>query len=197
MKRLIVLLSCAVFLAGCAVRSAGHPRGLVKPRVANPSVVFGYIDMSAAGGADIDDVLLARLDGEKPQILRGFPDYPDGVTVNGRRPGYFWASDLPPGEYQLAEIAGVGYHGSARTNGGWSRNSFTFDTAKKNASYVKISKPGVYYLGAFKIVNHGKSFDLNEIGSPSEAKALKRLLHRSYDSYWKGMVARRLKQVGG
>lgn len=202
MQRLLVLFLAVLLLPGCAgIRNVGHPRGLVKPKIPNSAAVFGYIDMSDAGGFDIDDVILVRLDGDKPELLRANPDYPDGVTVNQRRPGYFWASDLPPGEYQLAEVAGVGYHGSARNyaNGGWTRDSFTLDDSQRKATYVKITKSGIYYMGAFKITDkgQGKKFGFRELGAPSEGKALKRMLHRSYDPYWKAMVQKRLNQVGG
>lgn len=201
MKRWLSLLLLGLVLSGClGPRNVGHPRGLVKPKIPNSAAVFGYVDMSDAGGFDIDDVILVRLDGGKPELLRANPDYPDGVTVNQRRPGYFWASDLPPGEYQLAEVAGVGYHGSARNyaNGGWTRDAFTFDTSKKNGTYIKITKPGIYYMGAFKITDKGKGkdFGFKELGAPSEATALKRMLHRSYDPYWKTMVKKRQVQVG-
>lgn len=200
MQRWFVLFLLVPLLAGClGPRNVGHPRGLVKPKIPNSAAVFGYIDMSAAGGHDIDDVILVRLDGAQPELLRANPDYPDGITVNVRRPGYFWASDLPPGEYQLAEVAGRGFAGGNynQVAGAPTRFAFALDTAKKNGTYVKITKAGIYYMGAFKITNRKKTFDFTRLAAPSEATGLKRMLHRSYDPYWKGMVQKRLNQVGG
>lgn len=181
MKRLFLLLLICPALTGCAV---GPAQGLLDPKDKTCSVVFGYIDMTAAGGADLDAVHLARLDMQGPQIIQGYPDYPDCANGKSRRPGYFWVTDLPLGEYQLAEVVGRGHAG------------FSFDHEIKNASYIKITQPGVYYLGAFKIVVKGKSFEFRRIGSPLEQRALLRLLHRTRSSYWKPVIEQRLTQLG-
>lgn len=192
------LLSSILLLGGCVIPA----KGVYDPKDASRSVVFGFVDMSEAPlNADIDDVILARLDVKKPQMIRAFPDYLDGVTVNPRRPGYFWANDLVPGQYQLAEIAAVVMRGGNSTNaaygaaGGYVRNVFSFPPDQRNATFVNIQKPGLYYLGAYKLTGDGKGFRFDRIKRPMEKEALQRLLHRNYSPYWKPIIENRLADL--
>lgn len=202
MKRfsIFLLLSCLLMLAGCAIPA----RGVYDPKDATRSLAFGFVDMSEAPwGADIDDVLLARLDIKRPEMIRAYPDYLDGVHSNPRRPGYFWANDLVPGQYQLAEIASVFMRAGNSTNaaygtaGGFGRNSFDFPTDERNPTFVDIQKPGLYYLGAYKLTGDGNGFRFDRIKHPTEKEALQRLLHRNYSPYWKPIIEKRLAELTG
>lgn len=196
MMRIVALLLVSLVVAGCA----SSARGLYDPKDRNSSVIVGFVDMSDAGGADLDDVLLVRTDGATPQMIQGFSDYLDSATDSSRRPGYFWVTDLPPGDYQLAEIAGVGNRDGKETRvgyaGNWKRKAFSLDPAKKNVSSIRITTPGVYFIGAYKITDKATSFDFKKIYSPSEQKALKNLLHRTYGSHWRPIIEERLQQLG-
>lgn len=195
----VLLLTIALSLAGCINPSV---RGVYDPKDATRSLVYGFVDMSEApGGADIDDVRLARLDLNRPRTIQAYPDYLDGVHVNARRPGYFWANDLPQGQYQLAEITGIYMLGGNSTNaaygaaGGFAGQSFVFPPDQKNATFVNIKQPGIYFLGAYKLTGDGDGFRFDRINSPTEEEALKRLLHRNFSPYWKPIIEKRLAEL--
>jgi len=172
-----------------------HARGIYDTKQQNVSVVVGYVDMSEAGGVDIDDLKLFRLDNNS-RLIQGYPDYFDGVNVNKMRPGNFWVPGLVNGEYQIAEIAGMGFSGGAPQYGatrGPVRNALAFSKDEKNASYIKIDKPGIYFMGSFKAKVSGDSFSFKKVKKPTEAQVLKRLLEkRTFSPYWKKVIEARL-----
>lgn len=201
MKKIVINVKVAMvllilLLVGCGPR-VPHVRGIYDSQVDKYSVIVGYVDMTEAGGIDIDDVRFARFD-KKSRLILGYPDYLDGVNVNKMRPGYFWVNDLVEGEYQLASIASVGFSAGASQYGLSRGNSFTgvsFPTDEKHISHVKIDKPGLYFMGSFKLVAEKDSFTFRRIKDPSEAKVLKRMLKRTHGTHWKGVIESRLAQL--
>jgi hypothetical protein len=58
-----------------------------------------------------------------------------------------------------------------------------------------VIKPGLYYLGAFKMVEEGeKYFNLVKVKS-NEKAALQRLLLRNKNPYWEPIINARLAEL--
>jgi hypothetical protein len=182
MNRLIGLayaLIAIVLAAGCA--SGGPERDINDP---TNSLVFGYIDMKdAPTGVDYASLMQVAPPTNAPYWSLG---------VNK---GLFFQSHLPPGSYQLSSFGGSGFFS------GQHRYNFP---RQGNQTALRISKPGIYYLGSFKykteksgMFEQGK-FSIEKIDKPTEAELLKRILEESRDvakSAWADKIRARLAHL--
>jgi hypothetical protein len=182
MNRFVSLFVAAALaaLAGCA--GGGHGRNIDDP---SNSLVFGYVDMTDAptkvSGVQIQQVAPPA---EKPYW---------GTDV---RDGLFYTYYLPPGSYRLATL-----HGSSFLRGEYQYN---FPRQGGGATTVRIDKPGIYFLGAYKykdvktgFFEQGK-FDIERVGSPSEAELLQRILERDPEikgSAWVDKIRQRIARL--
>jgi hypothetical protein len=177
----VVLLFVAVgALAGCA--GGGHGRDINDP---TNSLVFGYVDMADAptkvSGAHIMQV--------EPQTDKPYW----GTDV---RDGMFYTYYLPPGSYKLATL-----HGSSFLRGDY---RYSFPRQGGGNTAVRIDKPGIYFLGAYKYKNvktglfeQGK-FDIERVSKPSEAELLQRLLDTDPEikgSAWADKIRQRIARL--
>jgi hypothetical protein len=182
MNRFVSLLAVAALaaLAGCA--GGGHGRDINDP--AN-SLVFGYVDMAAAptkvSGVQIQQVAPPT---EKPYW---------GTDV---REGLFYTYYLPAGSYRLATL-----HGSSFLRGEYQYN---FPRQGGGATTVRIDKPGIYFLGAYKykdvksgFFEQGK-FDIERVSTPGEAELLQRILDGDPEvkgSAWAEKIRQRIARL--
>ena len=165
-------------LAGCAsepTRDINDPTN---------SLVFGYIDMDEAPTS----VSAAWLQQVAPPSDK--PYWSMSVTN-----GLFYHSLLPPGSYQLSSFYGSGFFAG--------ENRYNFPR-QGNETALRISKPGIYFLGSFKYkkvktgIFEQDKFAIEKISKPTEAELLKRILEDSDDikkSNWGSKIRARLAQL--
>ncbi|MCL4798803.1 MAG: hypothetical protein KJ025_04395 [Burkholderiales bacterium] len=154
----------ALGLVGCA--STSEPVEVNDQRV---SLVFGYFDMKDAPSG-LDWVSLKKYDSKKK----------DGEWYRmGVQDGLYFHVGVEPGAYQVDKFGGMG--GVPLLT----RRPFEYNFGGKgrNGTALRITQPGVYFLGAHKYVNHaGKGlfeadkFAMEPVQSPTEKELLQRLV---------------------
>lgn len=167
-------------LAGCA--GGGHGRNIDDP---SNSLVFGHIDMSEAP----TDVSYAW-------IMQVAPPTETPYWGTDVKKGLFHTSYLPPGTYQMSKFGGSGFFAG--------EHEYSFSKQGRNATAVKIEKPGIYYLGSYKykkvktgFFEQGK-FTIERVNTPTEAELLKRILAEDDDikkSNWQAKIQARLAKL--
>lgn len=175
-------LSALFFLAACAISDP------VDPNDPTRSVVFGYIDMDDAPSS-VEWVFIMDYDSDEEEGYR-VPAV-DGI---------FYHVGIAPGPHQVDSFG--------RFTTWWSNTSYTYEfgASGRNETAVRIKKPGVYFMGAYKYVDvatglfeQGK-FEMKRIKRPSEREILAKVLERmeaDNSEYTRqiGMVRRRLAQL--
>ena len=148
------------------------------------SLVFGYIDMDDAP-TSVDSASLRQL---------GLPSDKSywGMSV---KDGLFYNAYLPPGSYQLDSFSGSGFFAGEHE----------YNLPRQgNETALRISKPGIYFLGSFKykkvetgFFGQGK-FSIEVMDKPTEAELLQRILDKDSDarkSAWGDKIRARLAQL--
>ncbi len=166
-------------MAGCS--SSGPERDINDP--AN-SLVFGYIDMEdAPTGVSSAWLVQVAPPSESPYW---------GLGVNK---GLFYNSYLPPGSYQLSKFGGSGFFAG--------EHEYSFPR-QGNETALRITKPGIYFLGSFKYKNAKSGFfepgkfSIEKINKPSEAELLQRILDEDSEikkSSWGDKIRARLEKL--
>lgn len=176
---LVLGLIALGLLASCA--SIGPTRDINDP---TNSLVFGYINMDDAPT------------GVKSAWLRQVAPPSDtpywGLGVNN---GLFYNSYLPLGSYQLSKFSGSGFFTG--------EHGYNFPR-QGNETALRITKPGIYFLGSFKykkvksgLFEQGK-FSIEKINKPTETELLKRILDEDSEikkSAWDSKIRTRLAQL--
>ena len=180
MRTAVIALAIAVsLLAGCA--GGGHGRDINDP---SNSLVFGYVDMADAP---------TKISGA--QIMQVAPPTDKPYWGTDVREGMFYTYYLPPGSYKLATL-----HGSSFLRGEY-RYSFPRQGGEQG---VRIDKPGIYFLGAYKYQNvrtgmfEQSKFDIERVKTPSEADLLQRLLDTDPEiknSVWAEKIRARIARL--
>lgn len=176
-------LSAALITLGLltACASSGPQRDINDP---SNSLVFGYIDMDDAP-TGVASAWIAQVAPPSDSPYWGL----------GVKNGLFYNSYLPPGSYQMSSFSGSGFFaGEHRYN----------LPRQGNETALRISKPGIYFIGAFKynkvktgMFEQGK-FSIEKGNKPSEAELLKRILEESSEmreSAWGNKIRARLAQL--
>lgn len=177
---ILLLLAAVTSLSGCA--GGGHGRDINDP---SNSLVFGYVDMSAAptkvSGAHIMQVAPPT---DKPYW---------GTDV---RDGLFYTYYLPPGSYKLSSL-----HGSSMLRG---EHQYNFPRQGGGDTAVRIDKPGIYFLGAYKYQKartgmfEQAKFGIERVPSPTEAELLQRMLEQDPElkkSAWADRIRERIARL--
>ncbi|MGH7206658.1 MAG: hypothetical protein ACREI2_10680 [Nitrospiraceae bacterium] len=153
------LLWLALVLGGCA----GTP---IDPKDEVVSLVFGYFDMAEAP-SNLQWASLKRYDVKEP------------VWYDlAARDGLIYHIGIAPGSYQVEKFGGTGGI-PLLTRGPYEYN---FGTRGRNETAVRIQKPGIYFLGAYKYIDHSgglfkaDKFQMKPIKEPSEKQLLQRLI---------------------
>lgn len=173
-------LIALVLLAGCA--GGGHGRNINDP---SNSLAFGYVDMSDAP---------TRVNGAS--IMQVAPPTDKPYWGTDVRNGLFYTYYLPPGSYKLASLSGSSFwKGDYRYN---------FPRQGGGDTAVRISKPGIYFLGSYKykdvktgFFEQGK-FNIERVSTPSEAELLRRILEEDAEikgSVWEERIRQRLARL--
>lgn len=181
MKKLIVvaILVQTILLSGCGM--FGPKRDLNDP---SNSLVIGYIDM--------DDAPTSISGGWVKQVAPPTEEPYWGLSADD---GMLFNSYLPPGSYVLDSVMGSAFF----------KGKHEYGFSQQDAAVqIRISKPGIYFLGAFKyktvktgFFEAGK-FNIERISHPTEAELLKRLLENNREirnSVWGERIRARLAQL--
>lgn len=177
---MFLLVAALAALSGCA--GGGHGRDINDP---SNSLVFGFVDMSEAP---------TKVSGA--QIMQVAPPTDKPYWGTDVRDGLFYTSYLPPGSYKLATL-----HGSSFLRG---EHQYNFPRQGGGDTAVRIDKPGIYFLGAYKYqkVRTGMfeqaKFAIERVPSPTEAELLQRLLDSDPElkkSVWADKIRQRLARL--
>ncbi len=178
-QRLFVL-ACAAVLTACAGGSIGPERDINDP---TNSLVFAYVDMSDAP---------TKIDGAsiKPQGEEGF--WSMGVADDGQ---LLTQPYLPPGAYQIHSLRGSGFFAG--------NNVYQFPTYGRNQTAVRIQKPGIYFMGAFRYQKvktgffEGGKFAIERVNSPSELELLQRVAKEEWvqGTQWEARIRNRIAEL--
>lgn len=177
---LFVLAGAVALAAGCG--SSGHKRDINDP---TNSLVFGYVDMREAptkvSGAHIMQVAPPS---DKPYWGMGVKD------------GMFYNSYLPPGSYRLSSLHGSGFFAG--------EHQYNFPRQGGGDTTVRIDKPGIYFLGAYRYQKvktgffEGGKFAIEKVSSPTEAELLQKMLDTDPElksSVWGDKIRQRLARL--
>lgn len=151
------LLGAVLVVGGCA----GTP---IDPKDESVSLVFGYFDMADAP-SDLEWASLKRY-GEKEPVW---------YTMDARD-GVIFHIGIASGSYQVEKFGG---EGGILSRG---RYEYNFGTRGRNETAIRIHQPGIYFLGAYKYIDHpgglfkADKFQMKPIEEPSEKEILKRLI---------------------
>ncbi|HWA39612.1 MAG TPA: hypothetical protein VG873_17290 [Burkholderiales bacterium] len=162
MKRWIAVVATVLAIAGCA--SGG---GSIDPKDETVSLVYGYFDMADAP-TKADWVWLRKYEAGKEAT---------GYNM-ASKDGVFFHVGVEPGSYQVEKFGGGG--------GFFSRPvEYSFGGSGRNGTAIRIARPGVYFVGSHRYVNHaGKGFfdpdrfEMQAAGAPSEKEVLQRVVQR-------------------
>jgi hypothetical protein len=166
--RWFIWLTAAFLAAGCASTSED-----VDVKDETVSLVFGYFDMKEAPSS-LEWVSLKRYGTPDDRQKAGW------VYTLAAKEGLFYHVGIRPGSYQVDKFGGTG--GIPLLT---SRDfEYDFGSRGRNRTAVRIERPGVYFLGAHRFVNHaGKGFfqadkfEMQSAKQPSEKEVLQRLIN--------------------
>lgn len=178
----LCLLLVAVLLTACGSRSIGPERDANDP---GNSLVFAYVDMDEAPTKVHGAALKPQ--GEEGYWQMGVIDHQDGQLLI--------QSYLPPGSYQLASLRGSGFFAG--------NNVYQFPTYGRNETAVRIQKPGIYFMGAYRYRKvktgffEGGKFDFERINSPTELELLQRIQQEDWakGTQWEARLRNRIAEL--
>lgn len=181
--RHLILLASTALLVACGSGAIGPERDINDP---TNSLVFGYVDMDEAP-TKVDAAWL------KPQGQEGYWQ----LGVIKHKPGQvFFQSHIPPGSYQLSSLRGSGFFAGD--------NIYSFPTYGRNQTAVRIQKPGIYFLGAYRYrkvktgVFEGGKFEFVRVDSPAELELLQRVQQEDWvkGTQWEARIRNRVAELG-
>jgi hypothetical protein len=159
-QRMIFTAACLLLVAGCA--SKGDP---IDPKDETLSMVFGYFDMKEAP-SDLRWVSIKKY-GDKPLFYEA-----------GAKEGLFWHVGIAPGSYQVETFGGQGGIPMLTS----SPYRYNFGTRGRNDTAVRVRRPGLYFMGVYRYVEHKGGFmetdrfEMKPAKAPSEKEVLQRLI---------------------
>lgn len=185
-----VAVACLFSLAGCQFSDLVPDRTTWdSPAPKDPVLVLFTIDVSD-GGRWPDGMKIERLNPDSSEVIKKSWKY----KFKGRDEYVVMCEELSTGTYRVNELyvdAGPGI--------------VVFDLKDDQRFRRTFSRPGVYYLGAYKyhtILPPNRigrmKFDLEQTQGPGEREAIERLLvaKEAKNEYWKDQLTRRLQQLG-
>jgi hypothetical protein len=161
--RWIGVMALALALAGCA--GGGQP---VDAKDGRLSLVYGYFDMSDAP-SKADWVWMRQYEPKAREAT--------GYNLAAHE-GVFFHVGVEPGSYQVEKFGSRGGFMSTPVE-------YNFGGRGRNGTAVRITAPGVYFVGAHRYVKHpGKGFfdpdrfDMLPAQAPGEKEILRRVVQK-------------------
>ncbi len=182
-----ILTAAALFaLATCATTG-----GKLETEHDNDSLVFGYLDMSQAKG-HFEWVQMQQL--QPPTDKPYYNCYADK--------GLFWHPRVAPGTYKFLKFGGMDgiKIGSVHLFGS-TEYQYNFPRQGKGDLDPVIEKPGLYFVGAYKVVVKRAGifkpdeFDIQKTDSPTEKELLQQLLAKDDKGEWRARIEKRLTEL--
>jgi hypothetical protein len=108
--------------------------------------------------------------------------------------GMFYNSYAPPGSYILDSLTGHSFF----------KGDYSYNFPQQgNSAQLRITKPGIYYVGSFKYKEvktgffEAAKFGIQKVDQPKEAELLKRMLEirEIKESAWGNKIRARLAQL--
>lgn len=165
-----------VVLVGSLAACGGLSRDLDEPKDPERSMVYGYVDMSD-GPCWMDWFAMKQVlpKVEKPYYYFRIDD------------GAFYAEYVPLGSFQLSEFGGKKTLGSTL---------YTFRFPQQLEG-LRIEKPGLYFIGSFKMKDEGNLFkskyDIDLAEKPTEREILEKILPHAKGTAWEDRLRKRLE----
>lgn len=189
-----VIVLAVIWHSGCLW--APNNRQVLRPEPEVPtsaqmSLAFGYIDMTDAEPG---------LQWIRYQQLAPTPS--DNKLAGRTKDGLFLIENLAPGSYQIFDFGGRG--GGLFAKGYlYASYPLSFPVTRQSGHLrVTVSKPGIYFMGAYKYVNVrgnrvGTQYEyaLEPLTSPNQRELLERLLQIVKGTGWESRVAASLKSA--
>ncbi|HKI96891.1 MAG TPA: hypothetical protein VKB51_00320 [bacterium] len=192
----LLILLCSLAVASTSSCSLGFgARDALAPQLDAKSkpdgaFVFGYIDMKAAKtGLD-----WAYLKQTEPKVFD--PDHTSRAFQN-----VFYLENLPDGVFRLDGFGGNTW--SFFHKGQYFFATYPVDYNLQLASkvQVRVDRPGVYFMGAYRYVHHDSgflgddTFSLEPISEPTERQVLERILPEAKGGPWEPLLRKHLAQL--
>ncbi len=168
---LLIIIFIIIIGFGCGSSNSSkptiqeHPVDIEDPTT---SIVFGYIDTTRI----YSRLAMVKFRKLKPPSAFDYFGYVASRDSDNR--GLFFNLALPNGHYEVQVVVAASYDGR------WLKPIIL--QRKGNPSFKKIKKPGVYYLGSYKVMQVDikqyalLTIDPNKNREASEKKLLKKLL---------------------
>ncbi|HKI98596.1 MAG TPA: hypothetical protein VKB51_09010 [bacterium] len=190
-RSLLAALLLAGLLTACSLAQPQPPPNLADLRLDPPandqqSLVFGYLDMSDA------PTPLGWIEFRQVSPVTQTPFYQMRVDN-----GVFYMEKFPPGVFLMGEFGGDRPDGK--------HLAYTLPRTSP-AVRVTISKPGLYFVGAYKyrpVRDAGGTtgrFEIDALSAPSAKEVLARMLPYARGTVWEQRIQSRLngdKTSGG
>lgn len=171
-----LIMATLFLIGGCASSPLVQP-----PANNNESLIFGYVDMRESR---------ARLSGAVFKQISPPIEWPFHISNIHRFTVFYTQHGVQPGIYKMDNL---------RTIGGFQDSIvgvYDFPKSGKGEMDLKITKPGVYFVGSWKFKRlDGDKFDIERLNSPTELEVISQVLPYAEDKYWKDMILARIEQL--
>lgn len=187
--KVVLIIALALSTSSCLIfwTKTGNAEDPVNK---NSILVYGYLDDSAAPF----NFRWGQLHQVLPRTDEPFHD----IKLN--KQGLFYLENLPVGSYSIESLGGP--------EGFFSDTSWTWRFPNPSQypefklSELRASKPGLHFMGAYKIYESKKGgfFSVTEYSSaavekPSELEILQQLREKTRDSKWDHLVVARINEL--
>jgi hypothetical protein len=174
MKAIAVL--SFLFVAACG---GGLPLQMEDGKDPDASFVYGYIDMQ-------DGPCWLHFFNMKQVLPKTDKPYWHFRIDEGA----FYAEYIPLGSFQLSELGG---------QDSWPGNTHYTWRFPQQLEGLRLEKPGIYYIGSFKMIDQGSFFkskyDITPAEKPTEREILERLLPHAKGTKWDERLRKRLEEL--
>lgn len=188
-SRLLLAAFLVVGLASCTFYLS-KGKGIDDQEEKNSILIFGYLDDSEAP--------FTMEWGEVKQV-RPASDEPY-KEMRSNNEGLFYLENLPTGLYKVTTLSGP-EKGLSQNYWDWTMPSPSDDKAFKRME-LKASKPGLYFVGSYKInkIKDGGLFGVDKYETVatkdvSEKQALQKLVKYADGTKWEGLIKKRMAQI--
>ncbi|TMG76137.1 MAG: hypothetical protein E6H80_04230 [Betaproteobacteria bacterium] len=151
---------------------------------ADRSLVFGYIDMRGTNTV-LDTLSFVPNDPKKKEDYTGARVL--GSALGGfEGSGPFFLENMPSGSYRISHfVSRIGQFGYTHI----------FPESGPRAQVFKIDRPGIYFLGSYKVARKDREFDFRPVKSPTQKEILEQILPYTKDTKWENLIRKRLREL--
>lgn len=174
--RWIPVVAVVALLAACG---GGLPREMEEPKSADVSLLYGHVDMTD-GPCWMSWFTMKQV---LPEVEKPFWNF-------RIHEGAFYAEYIPLGSFQFSEFGG---------QASWPGNTIYTFKFPQQLQGLRIEKPGLYYLGSYRMKDESSFFkakyDIDVSEKPSEREVLEKILPYAAKTSWEERVRKRLEEL--